>query len=126
MGVGTPTDLIHGVLAGVDMFDCVMPTRNARNGHLFTWGGVIRIRNARNRQEHQPIDANCECYTCSHFTRSYLHHLDKCREMLGATLMSIHNLHFYHELMCQIRRHIELNSLESFALQTLARFAESN
>ena len=123
MGVGTPKDLIQGVLEGVDMFDCVMPTRNARNAHLFTWDGVIRLRNARFKSDHEPIDSNCECYTCENFSRSYLHHLDKCREMLGATLMSIHNLYFYHELMRHLRWHIEQNSVESFAQATLARIA---
>ena len=98
MGVGTPSDLVRGVLLGIDMFDCVMPTRNARNGHLFTWDGVIRIRNARFKHDSEPIDRGCSCYTCANFSRAYLHHLDRCGEMLASTLMSIHNLHFYHEV----------------------------
>lgn len=121
MGVGTPKDLIQGVLQGVDMFDCVMPTRNARNGHIFHWQGALRIRNSRFKNDHQPIDSDCHCYTCKNFTRSYLHHLDKCKEMLGSTLMSIHNLHFYHELMGRLRHHIEQDSIEKFAKRTLAK-----
>ena len=124
MGVGTPSDLIRGVLAGIDMFDCVMPTRNARNGHLFSWQGVIRIRNARYRNDKQPIDPDCGCYTCQNFSRAYLHHLDRCREMLGCTLMSIHNLHFYHDLMSALRAHIIDNTLETFANEFITHFAD--
>ena len=126
MGVGTPSDLIRGVLLGIDMFDCVMPTRNARNGHLFTWHGVVRIRNAMHKQDSAPIDPECGCYACQHFSRAYLHHLDRCREMLACTLMSIHNLHFYHELMAALRKRISENTLSAFASRLLARFADAS
>ena len=126
MGVGTPSDLIRGVVQGIDMFDCVMPTRNARNGHLFTWEGVVRIRNAVHKHDSSPIDPNCGCYTCQHFSRAYLHHLDRCREMLACTLMSIHNLHFYHELMTGLRKRISENTLSDFASRLLAQFADAN
>ena len=126
MGVGTPSDLIRGVLLGIDMFDCVMPTRNARNGHLFTWQGVVRIRNAVHKRDDSPIDPECGCYTCQHFSRAYLHHLDRCHEMLGCTLMSIHNLHFYHELMAALRKRISENTLSTFASRLLAQFADAN
>ena len=126
MGVGTPSDLVRGVLLGIDMFDCVMPTRNARNGHLFTWDGVIRIRNARFKHDSEPIDPACSCYTCTNFSRAYLHHLDRCGEMLACTLMSIHNLHFYHELMAALRKRIRDNTLSSFANHLLTRFADAN
>src|SRR5690554_1072107 len=86
MGVGTPVDIVQAVLRGIDMFDCVMPTRNARNAHVFTSQGVIKLRNARYRQDTRPLDPRCACYTCQNFSRAYLHHLDKCREMLGAQL----------------------------------------
>ena len=92
MGVGTPADLLEAVRRGVDMFDCVMPTRNARNGHLFTSHGVIKLRNARHKTSTQPLDDNCHCYTCSNFSRAYLHHLDRCNEILGSQLCTIHNL----------------------------------
>lgn len=126
MGVGTPSDLIRGVLLGIDMFDCVMPTRNARNGHLFSWNGIVRIRNAKHKQDEQPIDSNCQCYTCQNFSRAYLHHLDRCHEMLASTLMSIHNLHFYHELMAKLRKRIAENTLAEYASQLLTHFADSN
>ena len=126
MGVGTPSDLVRGVLMGVDMFDCVMPTRNARNGHLFTWQGVIRIRNAKYKSDTAPLDSECGCYACQRFTRAYLHHLDRCREMLACTLMSIHNLHFYHELMSALRTHISDNTLAAYATKLLAHFAQIN
>jgi len=103
MGVGTPEDMLDGVAAGVDMFDCVMPTRNARNGHLFTRFGDLRIRNARYRIDEAPIDSTCGCATCARFSRAYLHHLDRCGEMLAPMLASVHNLHFYLDLMRQIR-----------------------
>jgi queuine tRNA-ribosyltransferase len=105
---------VQGVLRGVDMFDCVMPTRNARNGHLFTTFGVVRIRNSRHRQDLSPIDAECDCYTCQNYTRSYLHHLDKCKEMLGARLNSIHNLRYYQRLMRDLRQAIEQGKLQHF------------
>ena len=107
MGVGTPEDLIESVAKGIDMLDCVMPTRNARNGHLFTSAGVLRLRNSANKRDDRPIDPNCACYTCSNYSRSYLHHLDKCGELLGATLNSIHNLHYYLSLMADLRESIE-------------------
>ncbi|MCL5255888.1 MAG: tRNA guanosine(34) transglycosylase Tgt, partial [Gammaproteobacteria bacterium] len=94
MGVGKPEDLVEAVRRGIDMFDCVMPTRNARNGHLFTSEGVVKIRNARHRTDTSPLDAECDCYTCKNYSRAYLHHLDRCNEILGARLNTIHNLHF--------------------------------
>ena len=121
MGVGTPEDLIDGVMAGIDMFDCVMPTRNARNGHLFTSQGVIKIRNAKHRHDTGPLDAECDCYTCENFSRAYLHHLDKCKEMLGAQLNTIHNLRFYQTHMANIRLAIEEGRLEAFAAEFKAR-----
>ena len=114
MGVGKPEDIVEAVLQGVDMFDCVMPTRNARNGHLFTGSGVIKIRNARHRSDAGPLDAACQCYTCRHFSRAYLHHLDKCGEILGAQLNTIHNLSYYQQLMQGIRQAIETNTLARF------------
>ena len=114
MGVGTPSDLVEGVLRGVDMFDCVMPTRNARNGHLFTSTGVVKIRNAKHRHDTGPLDENCDCYTCQNFSRAYLHHLDKCHEMLGAQLNTIHNLRYYQNLMAGLREAIEQNRLAAF------------
>ena len=114
MGVGKPEDLIMAVQRGIDMFDCVIPTRNARNGHLFTRNGVIKIRNARHRNEMSPLDKSCACYTCSNFTRAYLHHLDKCGEILGSQLNTIHNLHYYQTLMAEIREAITRGSLEAF------------
>ena len=114
MGVGTPRDIVEAVCEGIDMFDCVMPTRNARNGHLFTAGGVLRIRNSRYRADTAPIDETCGCYTCRNFTRAYLHHLDKCGEILGSQLNTVHNLHYYQRLMAQLREAIEQSRLESF------------
>ena len=124
MGVGTPSDLIKGVLLGVDMFDCVLPTRNARNGHVFSWNGIVRIRNAKFRYDPEPLSPNCACYACRHFSRAYIHHLDKCHEMLGATLMTIHNLHFYHELMSRIRACIEKGDLISASRSWLSRWGQ--
>ena len=103
MGVGTPEDLVDGVAQGVDLFDCVMPTRNARNGHLFTRFGDLKIRNARFKDDEAPLDESCACHTCRNFSRAYLHHLDRCGEMLGPMLASIHNLHYYLNLMREIR-----------------------
>ena len=114
MGVGTPADIVHAVKNGVDMFDCVMPTRNARNGHLFTSGGVLRLRNSRFRDDPAPLDPACDCYTCQHFSRAYLHHLDKCNENLGAQLNSIHNLHFYQKLMGDLRAAVEQGRIAAF------------
>jgi queuine tRNA-ribosyltransferase len=107
MGVGTPEDLVEGVAQGVDMFDCVMPTRNARNGHLFTRFGDLRIRNAKNKSDPRPIDETCACYACKGFSRAYLHHLDRCGEMLGPMLATIHNLHYYLNLMREVREALE-------------------
>ena len=121
MGVGTPEDLVAGVQRGVDMFDCVMPTRNARNGHLFTSVGDIRIRNAAHRNSEQPVDENCDCYTCRHYSRAYLHHLDKTNEILGARLNTWHNLHYYHSLMRQLRAAIENHTLAGFVRDFHAR-----
>ncbi|MBH9576782.1 tRNA guanosine(34) transglycosylase Tgt [Inhella proteolytica] len=103
MGVGTPEDLVEGVANGIDLFDCVMPTRNARNGHLFTRFGDLRLRNARYKSDESPIDPTCSCQACTGFSRAYLHHLDRCGEMLGPMLTSIHNLHYYLNLMREIR-----------------------
>jgi queuine tRNA-ribosyltransferase len=114
MGVGTPEDLVEAVGNGIDMFDCVMPTRNARNGHLFTRFGDVRIKNAKYRLDTQPLDAQCACYTCQNFTRAYLHHLHKINEILGARLNSIHNLHYYQELMADMRKAIERDQFAEF------------
>jgi len=117
MGVGTPEDLVDGVAHGVDMFDCVMPTRNARNGHLFTRFGDLRLRNARFRQDERPIDESCTCHTCQHFSRAYLHHLDRCSEMLGPMLASIHNLHYYVNLMREVREALDEGRFEAWRTQ---------
>lgn len=114
MGVGKPEDIVEAVRRGIDMFDCVMPTRNARNGHLFTRFGVIKIRNAVHKMDERPLDAACDCYTCRHFSRAYLHHLDRCGEMLGAMLNTIHNLRYYQELMAGLRQAIEQGTLQRF------------
>lgn len=114
MGVGKPADLVEAVRRGVDMFDCVLPSRNARNAHLFTRGGVIKLRNAKYREDTSPLDADCQCYTCQNFSRSYLHHLDKCNEMLGAQLNTIHNLHYYQDLMAEMRTALSNNSFDEF------------
>jgi queuine tRNA-ribosyltransferase len=117
MGVGTPEDLVEGVAAGVDMFDCVMPTRNARNGHLFTRFGDLRLRNARYKTDERPVDESCACATCRGFSRAYLHHLDRCGEMLGPMLTSIHNLHFYVNLMKDVREALEQGRFAAYAAQ---------
>jgi queuine tRNA-ribosyltransferase len=117
MGVGTPEDLVEGVSAGVDMFDCVMPTRNARNGHMFTRFGDLKIRNARYKTEEAPVDETCSCYTCKNFSRAYLHHLDRCGEMLGPMLASIHNLHYYLNLMQEVRDALDAGRFGEFVLQ---------
>ncbi len=121
MGVGTPQDIVNAVRQGVDMFDCVMPTRNARNGYLFTSRGLLKLRNSRYRDDIGPLDPGCDCYTCRHFSRAYLHHLDKCKEMLGAQLNTLHNLHFYQKLMRDLRQAIEQGRLSAFARE----FAEA-
>jgi len=125
MGVGTPSDIIKAVARGIDMFDCVMPTRNARNGHLFTDTGVVRIRNARYRDDPRPLQEDCDCYTCQHYSRAYLRHLDRCGEMLGARLNTIHNLHHYLTLMAGIRTAVEDGSFDTFAADRLARQEQS-
>ncbi len=124
MGVGTPRDLIEGIDRGVDMFDCVMPTRNARNGHLFTSGGIVRIRNACHREDPAPLDADCSCYTCQHYSRAYLYHLNRCNEILGARLNTIHNLHFYLDLMRRAREAIEQGRWAGFRDGELKRWAD--
>lgn len=124
MGVGTPADLLESVRRGIDMFDCVMPTRNARNGHLFTSGGVIKLRNSRHKTSTDPVDKHCDCYTCQNFSRAYLHHLDKCNEILGSQLCTIHNLRHYQNHMQGIRAAIESNTLDAFAADFYA--AQSN
>ena len=111
MGMGTPEDIVEAVAAGIDMMDCVIPTRNARNGWLFTRDGDIRIRNARYRDDLAPLDERCACYTCRNFTRSYLYHLQKTNEILGARLNTLHNLHYYQELMSELRAAIERGDL---------------
>ena len=115
MGVGTPADLLEGVRRGIDMFDCVMPTRNARNGHLFTSAGVLKLRNAKHKSSTEPVDAKCDCYTCENFSRGYLAHLDKCNEILGSQLATIHNLRFYQKHIAGIRQAIETGELNEFA-----------
>lgn len=117
MGVGTPEDLVAGVACGVDMFDCVMPTRNARNGHLFTRFGDLRLRNSRYRTDQNPLDETCNCYTCRNFSRAYLHHLDRCGEMLGPMLATIHNLHYYLNLMQEVRDALDQDQFSTFAQQ---------
>jgi queuine tRNA-ribosyltransferase len=114
MGVGTPEDIVEAVSNGIDLFDCVLPTRNARNGWLFTSRGDVKIRNARHREDTGPLDPDCACYTCRHFTRAYLHHLDRATEILGARLNTIHNLHYYLELMRGLREAVETGRLEAF------------
>ena len=114
MGVGTPEDLVEAVRRGIDMFDCVMPTRNARNGHLFTTFGVVKIRNNQYEYDTGPIDETCACYTCRNYSRAYLRHLDKCKEMLGSRLNTLHNLYYYLNLMQELREAIANNALEIF------------
>lgn len=125
MGVGRPEDIVEAVRRGVDMFDCVMPTRNARNGYLFTATGTVKIRNARHRHDTAPLDERCDCYTCQNFSRSYMHHLDKCGEMLGAQLNTIHNLRFYQNLMAGLRGAIEAGTLSDFVTDFYALRGES-
>ena len=125
MGVGRPEDIVEAVRRGVDMFDCVMPTRNARNGYLFTSTGIVKIRNARNRHDTSPLDDRCDCYTCKNFSRSYLHHLDKCGEMLGSQLNTIHNLRYYQNLMAGLRGAIEAGKLSDFVEAFYVRRGEA-
>ena len=121
MGVGTPEDLVESVRRGIDMFDCVMPTRHARNGHLFVSSGVLKIRNAQYEADTRPLDEHCSCYTCSHYSRAYLRHLDKCGEILAARLGTIHNLHHYLTLMQSMRSAIEEQRFSAFAADFYAR-----
>ena len=120
MGVGKPEDLVEGVRRGIDMFDCVMPTRNARNGHLFVNTGVVKIRNAGNKTDTGPLDPTCDCYTCKNYSRAYLHHLDKCKEILGSQLNTLHNLHFYQKVMQGLRDAIEQGKLNDFVAEFYA------
>ncbi len=121
MGVGKPEDLVEGVRRGIDMFDCVMPTRNARNGHLFVTGGVIKIRNAKHKTDTTPLDPHCDCYTCQNYSKSYLHHLERCNEILGARLNTIHNLRYYQRLMESIRKAIDEDRFDEFVQEFYAR-----
>jgi queuine tRNA-ribosyltransferase len=121
MGVGRPEDIVAAVLRGVDMFDCVLPTRNARNGHLFTSRGVLRIRNARYRDDCGPLDPACGCYTCRNYSRAYLRHLDRCGEILAARLNTIHNLHYYLRLMADMRAAIGAGTLTDWVREFHAR-----
>ena len=114
MGVGTPLDIAESVKLGIDMFDCVIPTRHARNGHLFTHRGVIKIRNAAHAKNTETLDPECDCYTCKNYSLAYLRHLEKSNEMLGSRLSTIHNLHYYQTVMMNIREHIKMDSLESY------------
>jgi queuine tRNA-ribosyltransferase len=120
MGVGTPEDIVEAVSIGIDMFDCVLPTRNARNGWLFTRFGDVKIRNARHREDARPLDESCPCHTCRNFSRGYLHHLQKVNEILGARLNTLHNLHYYQALMRELREAISAGTLADYA----ARFRE--
>ena len=124
MGVGTPEDLVDAVSYGIDMFDCVMPTRNARNGWLFTQYGDVKIKNASHKTDTRPLDAECDCYTCQHFSRAYLHHLHRTGEILGARLNTIHNLHYYQVLMQGMRAAIEENRFEAFQAEFARKRAE--
>lgn len=124
MGVGAPADLVEGVRRGIDLFDCVMPTRNGRNGHLFTSRGDVKIRNAEHRHSEQPVDAECNCYVCARYSRAYLHHLDKTGEILGCRLNTWHNLHYYHALMKGLRGAIERGRLAEFAAEFHAKRQE--
>lgn len=121
MGVGTPADLVEAVRRGMDLFDCVIPTRHARHGYLYTNGGVLRLRNARYRDDTAPVDAECGCYTCSHYSRAYLRHLDEMGEPLGVSLASIHNLHHYQQMMAGLRAAIEARELDAFVAEFYAR-----
>ena len=125
MGVGTPQDIVEAVQRGIDMFDCVMPTRNARNGHLFTHHGEIRIRNSTYRTDTRPLDDTCGCYTCRNYSRAYLRHLDQCNEILGARLNTIHNLYYYQELMRGLREAIAAGNLAGFVADFYARRTQS-
>ena len=125
MGVGTPEDIVEAVRRGIDMFDCVMPTRNARNGHLFVRSGEIRIRNAQYRDDTRPLDEACGCYTCRHYSRAYLRHLDQCNEILGSRLNTLHNLYYYQALMAELREAITAGRLEAYVRDFYARRVQS-
>jgi queuine tRNA-ribosyltransferase len=125
MGVGRPEDLLAGVAAGIDMFDCVMPTRNGRNASAFTYSGPVRLRNAKHRRDPAPLESGCPCYTCSNFTRAYLHHLFQADEMLGPTLLSLHNIAFYLRLMADARKAIEEKRFEAFHRECRAGWSAS-
>ncbi len=120
MGVGTPADIVNAVAQGIDMFDCVLPTRNARNGWLYTRHGIIKLRNSRYRMDTSPPDEHCGCYTCQNFSRAYLHHLQRINEMLGAHLNTVHNLFYFQQLMAEIRTAIENKQFEEYAQEFLA------
>ncbi|HHB13323.1 MAG TPA: tRNA guanosine(34) transglycosylase Tgt [Chromatiales bacterium] len=124
MGVGKPADIVEAVRRGIDLFDCVIPTRNARTGFLYTRRGLLRLRNSRYATDLRPVDPQCRCYTCRNFTRAYLRHLDRCKEILGAVLNTIHNLHYYQELMRALRTAIEQGRLETFVSEFHALQAE--
>jgi queuine tRNA-ribosyltransferase len=126
MGVGTPEDLVAAVSNGVDMFDCVMPTRNARNGWLFTRNGDIKLKNSRYKLDTGPLDPECTCYTCQNFSRAYLHHLHRLGEILGARLNTLHNLHYYQELMAGMRKAIETHTFEAFKQDFAAKRSGMN
>jgi len=125
MGVGTPEDIVEAVQRGIDMFDCVMPTRNARNAHLFTSTGTVRLRNARFRDDPGPPDEQCDCYTCRNYSRAYLSHLDKCNEILGAHLNTVHNLRYYQQLMAGLRKAVEEERMERFVADFYAKRKQS-
>ncbi|VAX76502.1 Queuine tRNA-ribosyltransferase [Serratia symbiotica] len=124
MGVGKPEDLVEGVRRGIDMFDCVIPTRNARNGHLFVTGGVVKIRNVKYKDDIVPLDTDCHCYTCRHYSRAYLNHLDRCKEILGVRLNTMHNLFYYQRLMADLRHAIEEGKLAIFVADFYARIGK--
>ena len=124
MGVGTPADIVDAVMRGVDMFDCVMPTRHARNGHLFTSQGVVKIRNSKYSDDTGPLDPNCDCYSCENYSLAYLRHLEKCGEMLGARLGTIHNLHYYQDLMSKLRSAIDEGNLDELAAAIRHAYAD--
>ena len=123
MGVGTPSDLVEAVARGIDMFDCVMPSRNARNGYLFTSKGIVKIRNAKHKMDTGPLDANCDCSTCQDYSRAYLHHLQKSNEILGSRLNTLHNLHYYQFLMSSMREAIKSDKFEDFRAEFHAQQA---
>jgi queuine tRNA-ribosyltransferase len=124
MGVGTPADLAKAVARGMDMFDCVMPTRHARNGHLFTSEGRLNLRNSRFRNDTGPLDPACACPTCRHYSRAYVRHLQQCNEILGARLATLHNLHFYQSLMARMRTAIETGTFDAMATEVVALWSD--